>query len=120
MKYTLLNGWENIHFICNHRHKEPQAMQILQSAKAVFYACPKYFPDNREADEPSCVNAIFLNDAEKAVSAIHDRLGRAAQNDEEVNLKNYRFTIDNVDYKVTRDDNGDMDVEVLNRKVVHE
>ncbi len=120
MKYSIVNSWENIHFVCCHRHSKPQPMSILESAKAVFYACPKYFPDNRTEGEPACNNAIFLNDAEKAVSAINDRLGRAAANDEEINLTNYRFSIDNVDYKVLKDVDGQMDVEVLNRKVVHD
>ncbi len=118
MKYSVLNSWENIHFLCTHRHKTAQPMTIMSSPRAVFYACPKYFPDNREEGEPSCVNAIFLTDAEKAVGAINDRLGKAAVSDEEVNLANYRFTIDNVDYHVLRDEDGQIDIEVLNRKVV--
>lgn len=116
--YSILNSWENIHFICTHRHKKPQPMKIMESARAVFYACPKYFPDNREEGEPSCCNAIYLNDAEKAVAAINDRLGKAAVNDEEVNLANYRFSIDNVDYHIIKDEDGQIEVEVLNRKVV--
>ena len=39
-------------------------------------------------------------------------------NDEEINLTNVKFTINNVDYCVLKDDGGKMEVSVENRKVV--
>ena len=59
-----------------------------------------------------------MNDAEKAVAEIHDRIGKAAMNDEEINLTNVKFTINNVDYCVLKDDGGKLEVSVENRKVV--
>ena len=116
--YDIVNNWQNIRFVCCRNHKTPQEMKLLSSPKAIFYACPKYFPDNRDKDEPACVNSIFMNDAEKAVKKINDMLGSAAMEDNELNLENVKFTIDNVDYHVIKDDNGKLDISVNNRKVV--
>lgn len=116
--YSIVNGWDGIRFMCCKNHKEPKEMKILTTPKAVFYACPNYFPENRGKDEPACVNSIFLNDAEKAVAEIHDRIGKAAMQDREINLANAKFSINNVDYTVLRDENGQMDIAVENRKVV--
>lgn len=118
--YSVVNGWNNIRFMCCKNHDEPQVMDEMQTPKAIFYACPKYFPKNRKEGEPACVNAIFINDAEKAVNKINDLLGEAAANDNEINLQNVRFTIDNVDYKILKDEGGKMDVAVENRKVVRQ
>ncbi len=120
--YSVTDGWKQIEFVCCNRHKEPQKMQYMQTPKAIFYACPKYFPQNREENEPACVNAIYTNDAEKAVDTIHDRIGNAEMNDENINLTNYAFTINNVEYKVlsdttASDPDGKIVVSVLNRKV---
>ncbi len=116
--YDVINGWKNIRFVCCKNHKEPQQMQEMAKANSIFYACPKYFPENRDKDEPACINAIFINDAEKAVKEINDRLGAAAMKEQELNMANVKFTIDNVDYTVLKDDNGKMDVAVYNRKMV--
>ena len=116
--YDIVNSWQNVHLFCCKNHKEPQEMELLNTPKAIFYACPKYFEKNREDGEPACINPVYLNDVEKAVKKINDMVGAAAMADNELNLENVKFTIDNVDYTVLKDDNGVLDIAVENRKVV--
>lgn len=124
----ILNLWGQTEFVCCHRHNE-EKMQILNGKQAVFYACPKYFSENREAGEPACNNSIYLTDAEKAVKHLSDRIFDMEMDDVVPNLNNYKFTIDNVDYAVLEhreydsresDQENKIKIQVLNRKAINQ
>ena len=114
----VLNLWNITEFVCTYRHAE-EKMQVLESKMSVFYACPKYFPENRASDEPSCNNAIFLTDAQKAIMHISNKIEEMELRDITPNLTHYKFTIDNVDYKILEYSPDKIKIDVLNRKVIH-
>ena len=45
--------WKNVVLVCGNDHEIPQEMYVRQTDKDAFYACPKYYPENRDPDEVS-------------------------------------------------------------------
>lgn len=63
------NLWQHVRFFCINNHDEPPEL-IIQQGKTAFYACPKYLPENRAADEKMCVNRLNLDDANGIVQKL--------------------------------------------------
>lgn len=61
-------GNRKISFWCTN-HKEPVEM-VIQQGISPFYACPKYFPENRdEKDSKACPNRMTIIDAGGIIDA---------------------------------------------------
>ena len=95
----LKNLWKDTEFYCSYRH-EPKKMTIIQGPSSLFYACPKYYPENRSKDEPACPMRLNLIDAQ----AILEEFSKMIENDEELgiecNYANKEFTYKMIKVKV--------------------
>ena len=87
--------------------------------KDSFYACPKYYPENREPNERACNNNLTITDYLKMVNHIDKILTQAELNDEKLNLTNIRFKIGRVEYHVTEHSSRKIKIEVLNKKAIN-
>lgn len=111
-----------IEIYCGHGHKEEIAMYMKDGADMgmdSFYACPKYYPENRKIGERACNNNLTITDYIKMVDYIDKILTVAELNDEKLNLTNSHFKIGQVGYHVMEHTNKKLKIEILNKKAIN-
>lgn len=112
------NIWKCTNFWCSHRH-EAIKMELIQGPMSLFYACPKYYPQNREPNERTCNMRLNLVDAE----AILEKLSKIIEEDDNNGL-NADYTNLEFDYKdihitvLSYDKTGSIDLNILNKKAI--
>ncbi len=117
--YVITDTWNDIKLVCCHRHEEPVTMTIQQGATSLFYACPKYHPENRDEDERACSNRISLDDYTKMLEHIHGIIVEAELKDEKINLTNHSWkTRNGIEYKILSHKGNKFTIEVLNKKAI--
>lgn len=107
---------------CINNHQEPVPMYMRDGSdfgKDSFYACPKYYPENRTSDERACNNNLTITDYIKMINNIDKVLTKAELNDEKVNLKNYTFKIGQVQYTVLDHSERKIKIGILNKKAIN-
>lgn len=77
-------------------HDKPIEM-IIQQGVSQFYACPKYFPEERKENEKMCVNRMTIIDAGGIIQKFASICDSVDPFEESVNYYNYSFI-----YKGTR------------------
>jgi hypothetical protein len=75
-------------------------MEIQNGPHSLFYACPKYHPDNREPDERACSNRINLVDYEIMLKHLQDILTDAMMHDRQEDLTNHSWVYKGIEFKV--------------------
>lgn len=112
------NLWKCTNFWCSHRH-QPEKMTLIQGPMSLFYACPKYYPENREEDERACTMRLNLVDAE----AILEKLSKIIEEDDNNNI-NADYTNLEFDYKaihvtvISYDKTGIINLNIYNKKAI--
>ena len=108
--------WKNVVLVCGNDHEIPQEMYVRQTDKDAFYACPKYYPENRDPDERPCMNRISVAEMEHMLEVISEKI----QQDEEEGgmcfLKNFTFETKVGKYKVLEHNADVLKIQVLNKK----
>ena len=66
-------------------------MQINNGPHSLFYSCPKYYPENRAADERACPNRLNLVDYERMLDRISDEMIQRIENNETTDLTNFKW-----------------------------
>lgn len=120
MEKSMIRGfWQTTTLVCgNHPGRKEVVMTLQQGPKNLFYACPKYHPENRSEDENPCANRISLKEFERMLDKIFDVLEKADENGVVMNLANYTWTYRGVDFKVLSHTTKDMKVSALNRRAL--
>ena len=114
---VLKGSWKYVQVVCgNHGDQNDIIMTIQQGPHSLFYACPKYFPDNREPEEPPCVNRINLIDYEKMLSYIADVMVNAERNGEICNLTNYKWEKNGIQFMVLSHTDEKLIIKMFNKK----
>ena len=115
----ITNIWKSIKFYCP-EHKEPVALTIQTKGTTPFYACPKYYPKNRDPDEFACVNHINLNEYEAAIKHISDILVESELNNEKTNLASHKWTRKGIDFEVFSHTRDTIKVYMKNKNALHQ
>lgn len=116
------NLCDMIEIYCGHGHSERIAMYMRDGSdmgKDSFFACPKYYPENREAGERACNNNLTITDYIKMVNYIDKKLTEAELKDEKLNLTNHKFKIGQVEYTVLEHTGTKLKISVLNKKAIN-
>ena len=116
------NLCDMIEVYCGNGHKEPVALYMRDGSdmgKDSFYACPRYYPENREPGERACNNNLTITDYIKMVDYLDKILTEAELNDEKVNLTNRKFKIGQVNYTVFEHTNKKIKISIVNNKAIH-
>lgn len=116
------NLCDMIEIYCGHGHSEPVLMYMRDGSdfgKDSFYACPKYYPENRTSDERACNNNLTITDYIKMVNYIDKRITEAELNDEKIILKNLKFKIGQVEYTIIDHTNQKIKIAILNKKAIN-
>lgn len=108
--------WRNVCLICGNQHEEQQIMYVRQTEDDAFYACPKYYPENREPDEQPCMNRISVTEMEHVFDALCEKKLSDEEDGGECYLKNYAFQTKVGKYKVLDEKDGSLTIQALNKK----
>lgn len=110
----IAGSWENVHLYCA-AHDKLVEMELKQGPHSLFYACPKYYPNNREPGEHACYNRLNLIDCEKMLSRIAELIIEADANGQKLDVTNYTWTEKGITYKVLSYSPSRLDVSVFNK-----
>lgn len=91
--------WADIVLLCGN-HEEPIETTIQVGPHSPFYACPKYFEENRNEGEHKCANRLNLVEFEKMIDHINEILCEEAMCNNNVCLKNHSWKAKGVTYKI--------------------
>lgn len=114
----IVNLWKNTSFYCMN-HDKPVKMEPRTGKKELFYACPKYYPENRSDNERACMNNMYTQDAQEAVCYVSDKIEQyTAEGIEPLCVIGETWTKRDIDYTVLNYDNGKLKIGVLNRRAL--
>jgi len=115
--------WKNVKFVCGNGHETEQEMYVRSSIDSikqiedVFYACPKYRPENRTKGEQPCMNRISVAECEKILNMLADEIMRAEEEDRVIRLTNRKYETNVAKYRILKHDGDSIVVSVLNKKL---
>lgn len=129
----VVNLWEKVRLYCgNHEkvdgvklpHMTPHeagssatSVGLYGNNMKMFYACPRYYPSEREEGEPACRNHISMKEFENMLSFISGEIEKANRNDEMVDLVGLSWKSKNgVQFEITKYNDNHIDVVCLNPK----
>lgn len=116
---VLKGSWKYVKVVCgNHGDCHDIDMEIQQGPHSLFYACPKYYPENRSGGEPPCMNRINLIEYEKMLSDIAEVMIQAEMKGEVANLTNYNWEKKGIEYQILSHNDEKLVVKALNKKAL--
>ena len=83
--YEIAEAWKYIKPKCGCHGENKIDMVIQEGPASLFYACPKYHPENREPGERACNNRLNLIEYQKMVEDVI--AGNLVIDDDYANLK---------------------------------
>lgn len=116
----ITGSWEDVTLICGGNHPEPVELVLQQGPSSLFYACPKYHPENRDDGERACNNRLSIEDYTKMLEHLHGVIIDAELNDQRIQLTNFTWkdrkgTL----YKVVSQNMDKLVISVYNKRAVH-
>ncbi len=113
------NLWKHITLTCGNGHTEEVVMDLKQGPLSLFYACPKYYPENRKEKERACANRLNLVDFEKMLDHMTEKIEKGMDQGIEINLTGYQYRDrKGTQYTVLKHSKDDLKIEVLNRRAL--
>ena len=114
------NLWKNTKFYCG-VHSTPVEFQyqhgnVLNPNATMFYSCPKYYPDNRDATERACTNKLSFDDAEQIIRKLSDKIEEDEANGVLFNYTNYSFKHKTIEVKVLSYSDSKIKLSIINKK----
>ena len=116
---TIDNSWKNIIPICgNHKDGERIEMVITQGPHSMFYSCPKYRPENRDANERACNNRINLIEYQAMVDHLNNLIAESACSGGSVDLTNHTWEKKGTRFTVLEHSGEKIVVKILNLRAM--
>lgn len=115
----MINGiWKSIQIFCgNHGHEYIKLVPHEgNEGQDIFYSCPKYYPENRTADESACFNRFTIAQYERLVTYISSLIESAIMSNTTINLTHMTWVDNGIEYKVISHENDDIKIAILNKK----
>lgn len=109
--------WKNVRLVCgNPAHSSHEYMFLRETGEDVFYACPKYNPENRDSSEKPCMNRISIAEAEKMLENLSEKIQQEEENHGAFFANNYRFETRIGKYRVMNHSPEDLIIMALNKR----
>ena len=110
---AISNSWSATKIVCLN-HEIPKVMEIAEIRRQMVYICPDV-----EGQACKCKNCLTVNDFNKMLDHINDRIVEAAMEDRQVVLKHYSWKDRNgIRYHILEHTDDGMIVGVLNTKAI--
>lgn len=106
--------WNSVQVICGNHCNEQIEMTVQEGPSSLFYACPKYHPENRTEGERPCFNRLSLSEYENMLSALSDLL----MGDDIIKLQGYRWKKNGTEFEVVSFSDEKIVVRVLNQRAI--
>lgn len=116
--YDMDDSWKNVTPICGCHGDERVEMTIQQGPHSLFYACPKYRPENRKPGEKACNNRINLIDYQKMLERLMSEIAEADATMGTVDLTNCRWKNHGTEFRVLEHDGAKVTVEIKNLRAM--
>lgn len=116
-KIMIKNIWKNIDAVCGNNHDEKILLEPTMG-KDLFYACPKYRPENRKEGERICGNRISLKEFEAMIQHLTDVLEDSDMLMGTVDLTGHKWKSRGVEFCVLKHNKDYIRVAVLNKKAL--
>lgn len=117
MTKGLIKGfWETTTLICGNHPEEEVEMTLSSGPTSLFYACPKYDADKRNAGDPPCFNRISLKEFEGMLDDLFELLTGDDSASTVLNLTNHTWTRKGIEYKVLLHTDKQIKIRALNRR----
>ena len=104
---------------CGNDHDELQELQLGDGIYQMFFACPRYHIENRDPNERACNNRISIDDYENMVTYISKLIEDAEMNGQVINLKNYKWTKKNIEFKIIEHTKNSIKVLMKNKVAIN-
>lgn len=118
MGYEMEGAWGAIRPICGCHGDEEIEMTIQEGPHSLFYACPKYHPENRAPGERACANRINLIEYQKMVEKLTSELAEAEANHGSADLTNWKWKERGTEFAVTKHEKGKVTVSITNKRAL--
>lgn len=106
--------WGNVQLVCGNHSDEQVKMTIQEGPSSLFYACPKYHPENRTENERPCFNRISLAEYENMLTTLSDLI----MGENIVNLNGYCWKKNGAEFEVISVLEEKIVVRVLNKRAI--
>ena len=111
------NLWKDTKFCCSHRH-EPVQMVYNNGPHSLFYSCPKYYPENRNAGEQACPMRLNMVDAEGILEKLSSMIESDMANDIEKNYTGIEFDYKSIHVKILKHHEDQFELNIYNKKAL--
>lgn len=121
------NLWNFIHVYCG-CHQENVELQVHEGAQnqnsgadylSAFYACPKYYEENRRPGEKACLNHISIQDYQDMVEHLSSILEAGMKEGISVNLQGLSWTNKrDVEFKVFEHSRDGIGITAVNKRAI--
>lgn len=98
-EYTIDDIWNRIVPLCA-CHSTEVVMVEKQTPDSVFYACPKYYEENRSPNERPCLNHLSVQDYQGMIEKITSELAFQTVKFQNADLTGMRWTKNGILYEV--------------------
>lgn len=112
--YEIAEAWKYIKPKCGCHGENKIDMVIQEGPASLFYACPKYHPENREPGERACNNRLNLIEYQKMVEKLTGMIAEADCEGGTVDLTNFHWSAKGVEYNVLEHKGDHITVEIKN------
>lgn len=113
------NLWKQIEVVCGHHGDDhSNKMYLKQGPSSLFYACPKYYPENRQPGEAGCANRVNLVDFEKIVDKITEEIENAEMQGQQICLNNVTFKVRYTEVMVLKHTKEKIVLKLVNKQAV--
>lgn len=119
MPYMITGSWCDIKLMCVN-HEKPVEMTLQQDPHSLFYACPKYFEENREEGEHKCANRLNLIEFNRMLDYINTQLCEEAAENNAICLTNHSWKQRGIEFKILSHNSSGIVVGCLNRKALND
>ncbi len=116
------NLWKSTQVVCascsgKDIEKMPK-MELKAGTRSMFYACPKYYPENRQKGEIACVNHVSTDDFQRILDVLSEEVDKNLMFGQSSYLVGFSFKVKTIDVKVVEQTDEKIVVSVLNHKAV--
>lgn len=112
------NLWKNTTFYCGHGHEMPIEMYYKDGPLSMFYACPKYYPENRTKNERACSNRLNFVDAEAIIEKFSAIIEEKEADNTFFDFTNFSFKYRSIEVKVLEYSLDSVKLQIINRKAL--
>ena len=116
------NLWNKTEIVCGCHEGMPIDEKIIMQPKAghksMFYACPKYYPENRQKGEIACVNHVNVEDFQKILNRISEECEKSMIFGQSPVIIGFTFKLKDITVKVLEYTPEKLVIQVYNKKAI--